>query len=426
MHIRLRLSLSIAALTMPFMTMAAPVSVTGITAKVEPDGIHVQWDAVSGNIAHYRVFYSHESILNTGGLYDEFEKTSGAETRHILRNIPNGTDIYISVLAVDANGVESAFFTEEAHVVLTDTPTASATSSAASVAEVASSATNNPLPSVASSAATSSIMSTNTSADALRLLSVDVVSSTGVTLHFSHPVNVDPSRATEAVLIETASGNVLAMKRFTIQGNAIHVDTDVQERTTVYTVKIGEAITAFGTSGERLTVDPNEAPMLFIGHMSGKEPVQKNTKTSEVVRLRLRAQPTGSTYRVEATWQPAEGDVKQYAISQTTDGGKTYSAPQAVKPDERDLIIADVPAGTFGIRVVTVFADGSTSKGLSQQMDLPRTNGTSIQGSVTRPTGGSSKALPNSGPALALAISMTGALTGYLHTRRKKEQESLV
>lgn len=432
MHTSLRLSLSALALSIPLLALAAPISVTGITATVQNDGIAVQWNAVSGDIANYRVFYSHESILNTGGLYDEFEHTSGTETAHILRNVPQMNDVYISVLAVDSKGAESAYFTEEAHVNMTSGPTAPTSSATSSIATPTPSSTTQQASSLsAKKVVSSSVSSVTTPAqainDTLALLSVDVTSATGVVLHFSHIVTVDPARASEAITIITASGTKLAMKRFVIQGTNIHIDTEEQTRGAAYKTTVGVAVSAIGTSGERLTISPDQSPLLFSGHTSGKLPTSESPSSvasarSEVTQLRLRAQPTGATYRVEATWQPATGAVKGYSIAQTVDGGETFGPPQVVKADERDLIVSKVPTGSFGIRIAVLYSDDTLSKGITQNIDLPNMSDSPITGSVTQPHVGGSKTLANSGPALWLAIGATGMAAGYLHTRRKRVQ----
>lgn len=410
MNTRLRLSLSVLALGLPLLALAAPASVSGIKASLQADGINVEWNKVDGDIGMYRVFYSHASILNNGGLYDDFEEVSGNNTSHILRNVPPSDDVYVAVLAVDATGEESPFFTEEAHVTLAMQPSQSASSAPTGTS-------SKPI------AMPSSTMAPTE--DVLRLLSIEAVSATGVVLHFSHTITVDPARATEAVTIETASGKVLAMKRFIVQGNELHIDTEEQERGTVYKVTVGTAVSATGNAGQRLVISPDQAPMLFSGHTTGRTPSSMSSTSSastttptEVQQLRLRAQPIGSAYRVEATWQPAGGMVKAYSVAQTTDGGKTFGESKVIKPEERNLIVNGVPSGTFGIRVKTIYSDDTISKGIVQTIQLPKIGVTTpVAGSVT---GGGSKALPNSGPALWLAIAATGAAAGWLQTRRKK------
>jgi hypothetical protein len=415
MKISLRLSLSVLALGLPVLTLAAPNNVTGLAAAVEAGGVRVTWDKVEGDIATYRVFYSHASILNNAGLYDDFEEVSGEENTHLLRNIPAASELYVSVLAVDRSGVESPYFTEEAHVTLASGPAMPASSA---MTEPMSSM---PTQAVSSATAMSSVDGMQAD-DMLRLLSIDVVSSTGVVLHFSHMVTVDPARATEAVTIETASGTKLAMKRLMIQGYDIHIDTAEQERGIAYKVTVGTAVSAIGSEGQKLFVSPDDAPVLFSGHPTGTMPSSSASSTgtsaqrSEVTQLRLRAQPTDKTYRVETTWQPASGDVKGYSIAQTTDGGKTYRNARTVGPESRDIIVSGVPAGSFGMLIKVIYSDNTVSQGITQTIDLPHVGGTPIAGSVT----GGSTALPNSGPALWVAIAVTGAAAGYLQDRRKK------
>jgi hypothetical protein len=423
MKTSLRLTLSVLSLGLPLLALAAPSNVTGITAAVDTEGVRVTWEKVGGDIANYRVFYSHASILNNAGLYDDFEEVSGTETSHVLRNIPQASDLYVAVLAVDMNGEESPYFTEEAHVALASGPEAPVSSvPVAMPSSVASADSMEPASSAPASVPATSSAPAMPQSDELRLLSVEVVSSTGVILHFSHTVTVDPARATEAVTIETASGTKLPMKRFTIQGKDVHVDTAEQERGIVYKVTVGTAISATGSAGQKLFVSPDDAPVLFSGHPTGKEPSSAPSSVagtpdqrSEVTQLRLRAQPTGKTYRVEATWQPAAGDVKGYSVAQTTDGGKTFGSAKTVGPDGRDIIVSDVPGGSFGMRIRVIYTDDSVSKGTVQTIDLPRAGGTA--GSVT---GGGSTSLPNSGPALWLAIAAAGATAGFLQTRRKQ------
>lgn len=261
--------------------------------------------------------------------------------------------------------------------------------------------------------------------DVLRLLGVEAVSATGVVLHFSHVITVDPAHATEAVTIETASGTKLAMKRFIVQGNELHIDTAEQERGTVYKVTVGIGVGATGGAGQRLAITPDQAPVLFSGHPTGHMPSSMPTSSAantatrtEVQQLRLRAQPVGSAYRVETTWQQAGGMVKGYSVAQTTDGGKTFGEAKVIKPEERDLIVNSVPAGTFGVRIKTIYTDGTMSKGIVQTIQLPKLGVTTPIGATVK--GGSSTSLPNSGPGLWVAIAATGAAATWLQTRRRQ------
>ncbi len=408
MHTRVRLSLGFLGLMLPVLALAAPGNVVGIRAELTDEGVQVSWAPPAGDVASYRVYYSAQSILNNNGLYDDFEMVAGSELSHVLRNIPAVTDVYVSVLAVDSNGTESPYFVEEAHVTLV--PSAAMTSSVMMAASSAAQAMSMP------TAMPSSVMQE----DVLRLLSAEAVSSTGVLLKFSLPVSISPDQASDAIILETGSGVRLAMKRFVVQGNDILVHTATQERGVVYRVKIGLGVMATGSKGQRLALSPNEVPMLFMGHATGKTPSSPSSQPSsgpivraEVTMLRLRAQPEGKAYRVDVTWQaPTGSPVTAYSVAQTTDGGKTYAAAKTVSKDATALTIRNVPGGSFGVIIRTVYADGSMSRGVVQTINLPKTGSTT--GSVT----GGSTTLPNSGPALWVALLGIASAAGYRQVRR--------
>lgn len=255
-----------------------------------------------------------------------------------------------------------------------------------------------------------------------------MLSSTGVTLHFSLPVTVDPNRAVDAVVIETASGTKLGMKRFVIQGNDLVIHTDVQERGVAYKVTVSNAVTAAGSAGQRLAVQPGENSLFVVGHSTGRDPSTTPSSSgtvthpiikSDVTQLRLRAQPTGKEYRVDVTWQaPAAGFIG-YSVAQTTDGGKTYGPAQTIANGATSFTVNNVPAGSFGVVVRTVYSDGSQSKGVMQIIKLATIGGAT--GSVT----GGSTTLPNSGPALWLAVLAAGSTAYMLHKRRHKDAEAV-
>ncbi len=416
MHTRTRLSLGFIGLMLPVLALAAPGNVMGIRAETTNEGVRVSWTPPAGDVASYRVYYSASSILNNGGLYDDFEMVAGSELSHVLRNVPAVSDLYVSVLAVDSKGNESAYFVEEAHVTLS--PSAVTTSS---MMMVASSAPASSAPQAMSmpTAMPSSIPAAQE--DTLRLLSAEAVSSTGVLLRFSLPVVISPDQASGAIILETGSGVRLMMKRFVIQGNDILVHTVTQERGIVYRAKIGLGVMATGSKGQRLAVSADEAPLLFMGHVTGKtpsSPSSQQTSTGPIVRtevtmLRLRAQPEEKAYRVDVTWQAPTGSAfTAYSVAQTTDNGKSYSTPQTLSKAATAITVRNVPGGNFGVLVKTVYADGSMSRGILQTINLPKTGGTT--GSVT----GGSTTLPNSGPALWVALLGISSYAGYRQVRR--------
>ncbi len=425
-----RISTLVLAISMPLSALAAPANVTGIKAELSDGGVKVSWNPVGGDIATYRVFYSQASILNNNGLYDDFETEAGTSTSHILRSLPAVQDLYVSVLALDSKGKESPYFLEEAHVTLNAAPAMpSSAMQQSSVPTPMPTPTPTPLP----TSMPTSVPTSAPAADILRLLRAEVMSSTGITLHFSLPVTVDANRALDAVTIETASGTKLNMMRFVIQGNDLMVHTDIQERGVAYKVTISNAVTAAGAAGQRLAVQPGENSLFVVGHGTGRDPStgpsSSGTSTgpivkSDVTQLRLRAQPTGNTYRVDVTWQATSlaSDVAGftgYSVAQTTDDGKTYGPAQTIAKSATTITVKNVPAGSFGVVIRTIYSDGSQSKGIMQIIKLATIGG--VAGSVT----GGSTTLPNSGPALWLAVLAAGSTAYILQKRRHRDAEAV-
>lgn len=262
---------------------------------------------------------------------------------------------------------------------------------------------------------------------AFRLLSAEAVSATGVVLTFSHRVSILQEQAASAIMIDAGSGDMLQMRRFIIEGNTVTVHTVPQQTGKAYRVTLSQAVT--GIMGENsLLLSSDQTPILFTGHEGGAGSASSTTSqpastTEDVVLLRLQAQPDGDTYTVQATWQaPASGTFAAYSVSQTTDGGVTYGAPRTVNADTTAISIPDVPAGQFGVLVKTIGTDGMQSRGVAQVINLPPlTNGGSLNGSVTQPDGKGKGSLPNSGPALWLAVAGAGACAGAWDLRRRKK-----
>lgn len=407
----LRPAIAILTACMPLMALAAaPSNVRDIRAEVVTDGVKVSWTKVAGDVASYRVFYSHASILENDGLYDDFESADGAADSHVLKNIARGGDLFVSVLAVNAAGEESALFLEEANV------TVEASAAVSSVASV-------------------SAMPTPLAPNELRMLSAESISATGVTLTFSHTVDIPAAQALSAFMVHNASGGILPLKRLLIQGNTVTLHTFPQERNIVYRVTPGAVISGKDAAGNTLTLAADQSPMLFAGHADGIAPgtykptvsssavSAATTNKNEVMSLHLRAQPEeGGTYTVEASWQPGSDGIDGYMVSQTRDKGVTYGQPVSIGETSTSVKVRKVPAGSFGVMVKTVYADGTTSKGITQTIDLPGKQGSSspktpITGSVTGKDLGN---LPNSGPALWVLTAAAGGMAGYWRVRRSK------
>lgn len=132
------------ALLLPVAAAAeAPPPVTEIHAERTADGVRVTWAPVPGPIARYQVYYNSESILKSGGSYEDFDLTEDATTSHIVSGPITAGPVYVSVIAESLSGEDSGFFVEEATVPapgngtpqLLDEPEATASSQANMVLE---------------------------------------------------------------------------------------------------------------------------------------------------------------------------------------------------------------------------------------------------------------------------------------------------
>lgn len=394
-----RLGFGLITLSLPLLAFAAPGNVTGITAVNEGGKVRVQWQPVTGSVESYRIFYSHASILDNGGLFDDFEAADGTVNSHLLQNIPPASEIFVSVLAVDAQGEESPYFVEEAHVVLSS-------SSAAAVIPTTSTGSNG---------------------TELRLLKAEAISATGVLLTFSHQISIPQTQATEAIVIENGSGITLSMRRFVLVGDELTVHTVPQERGIAYRVRVSPVITGKDASGTVIPLAGDQAPMLFAGHATGTTPVTTTAvqgQRADVTNLRISAQAMGNgTYDVTLTWDLPSQNIAGYEIMQTMDGGRSFGQASSIQKDAGSVKIPGVPAGTFGMLLRTVYPDGTRSSGIAQMLDLPGTPTTSAQGNITQQPS-TSPALPNSGPALWLLLAGISALVGAWDVRRRNRKAS--
>jgi hypothetical protein len=420
MNMFTRLSLVLASLSMPVLAIAAqPASVRGITATLENGQVRIMWQQVTApDIAGYRIYYSHQSILGNNGLFDDYESADRTVNAHVLGVVPESNELYVSVLAVNTQGEESPYFMEEAHVTLRG-GAASAVSSARSIASSA--------PAAVSSAAQQRPAE-------LLLRSTEAMSVTGVLLTFSHPVFIPQDFMQQAVRIQTNSGVALAVKRLEIKSNTLVVHTEPQKAGTVYRLTLGAAVTGIGANGQIIGLQ-DATPVLFSAFVqqgtvmsSAASSIVTSATSSvmtivkdDVTQFRLRAQPdSANTYGIEATWQPPMGPgLTGYMVEQTTDGGNTYGAPRSISAQASTIKIAGVPPGSFGMKITAVYPNGM-SAGVSQVIDLPRGSGNPLPGSVTPPpTVTTPPVMPNSGPALWAIVALAGAGIGAWQMRTR-------
>lgn len=412
-----RLTILSALLLFPAAAAAAPANVTGIAAALEDGKVHVTWTKLDAtDLAQYRVFYSHTSILDNNGLYDDYEQADASASELTLQTVPPVDTLYVAVLAVDTKGEESPLFQEEASVALRP-----------------GGAPAQPASQPASAQGGQAAQPAGEQDQELRLLSARAQSATGILLSFSQNVVVDPAKAAQAFDVRDQNGAVLGLKRLVIEGKTVILHTVPQLRGVVYAVRVGASVTGKTEAGQAVALDASQGPVLFTGSPDGIDPaaVPAQTEPRDITTLRINASPDGQgAYTVEATWMVPAG-ATGLRVSQSADRGATFSAERDLSPDTQTLRVRGVPPGSFGVRIRTVTADGRQSRGVTDFLNLPALSASPLMGSIFGPAPRPSTplpapvrstTLPNSGIGLTAAVSMAFALATGQRMRRRRTQ----
>ncbi len=392
-----RLSIAALALAIPLSVASAKTpNVSGITASQQNGKVVVSWTPVEG-ASKYRIFYSHTSIMEQGGVYDDYEDAPGTTSTYTLTGVPPVSTLYVSVLAVGADGTESPFFLEEATVQLT--PSGAQQQSAAS-----SVATLPPSPTVAMDSST------------LQLLTATSTSSTGVVLVFTHPLSIPQQYKDVAFVIKTGSGNALAVTRYRLEGNLAILDTAPQSAGTVYQVSVHGSVAGKMPQGDLVPQEQGMAPLLFTGQ-------QVNLSVPDVLNLQL----TRKGNAVEAVWTLPAATIRELQVQQSTNGGRTFGTAVRMDKASKGVTIPGVTAAQFTLLVRVVGADGTISKGAQQTITTgaqsssssKTTTSSSSKSSVSSKPATTPGSLPSSGLGLTTIIALSGAATGIRLFRQK-------
>jgi hypothetical protein len=437
MNIHIRFSLILLGLIAPVIALAAPPGdATGLKAEWQTDHIAVSWTAPADqNIAYYRIYFSRKSILQNNGQWDDFATTPDAKTTFNLSDFPKTGTLYLAVLAVNQDGEETQYFTEEAAVTIPSATQGSQSSSAMSA----------PAASSSSSATAVSASSTSSSSPVARpltfgLLSAESLSSTGALLTFSHPVILATKDGPKAFVIKDQSGTLLVLTRLKIEGGQVTITTYPQYGDKVYTVTVGTVMHGQGSQGQTMNIDPSLTTATFVGgglpspvitsssSSSSASSIALSTKPPSVSQFRIRAEETQSGfYLVQATWvSPADlSMISGFRIEQSRDKGKTFAAAQSVPATAQGVRFRDVSAGDFGIAVSTVAVDGTVGDRVFSTALLPahlilRQTTTQPVKAVQPTKAPTQTRLPQSGPGIAFVIATAGAVMGWRRSAKRK------
>ncbi|OIO54365.1 hypothetical protein AUJ46_03445 [Candidatus Peregrinibacteria bacterium CG1_02_54_53] len=438
----------------------APGSVTGLQAFAQDDGsVAMEWSASEGDVDRYRVYYSQKSILENDGYYDDVETTGGPETMYVLQGLPPSfSTVYISVMAMNALGEESPFFTEEVRVdraVNETSPPAPAEPTA-------------PSPTQANAEASMSAFSPQAqpSANTLHLLSAQALSATRIALAFSTTPVIDPTQAPAAFSIVDSQGLTLPIEQLTIEGRTALVQTLRQASGMVYQMRLSEPLAGEGG----LTLDPIDRTAFFTGHATGLTPQEAAARAQsqqdqtapaqqpaipglgmgqpqagglpDVVDFRLSASPQkNQLFMVTGQWEldPAAPDGAFIVVRQSRDGGRTFNAPEFLPGNLNGVQIPNVTPQNFGLVVYVADAEGRSSPGVFKSLftwNTPQapapvaavTTPTSSAGSVVSPSSTVAPPTPQAnhlsqtGAGAMVGIAALGAIAGWKKSRKIKRK----
>ncbi|MDD4287035.1 MAG: hypothetical protein PHO20_02100 [Candidatus Peribacteraceae bacterium] len=424
-----------------------PESVTGVQAQAQTDGsILVQWAPTPGDIESYRVYFSQKSILENDGYYDDVETTDGPATSLVLQNVPQAFEtVYVSVMAVNIQGEESPYFTEEVRVDRTVTEPIAPTSTSSMSTEV-------PVP------ISSPAPQTSSAATSLHLLSAQALSATHIGLTFSATPVIEAAQAPSAFSILDAQGTTLPIEKLTIEGRNVMVQTVRQAAGVVYQLRLTEPLAGEGG----LPLDPVDRTAFFAGHATGLTPEEAAARAQslqqqttalpattqlepgslpDVTNFRLNASPQkNQLFKVTGQWEydPATPEGAFIVVRQSRDGGRTFNAPEFLPRDLDGVQIPNVTPQNFGLIVYVADAEGHSSPGVFRSIfawntpqAAPPPTATVISSSasslsvssasaMTAPSAPKAKSLSQTGAGAVFGLAAFGALVGWRKMRKRK------
>ncbi len=192
-----------------FALSAAPADVTGLKAKPSDRTVTLNWDAATDDqgVTGYYVYAGLSSVEQKGdGFYTYGSTDVGNVTQYVYTGLSNDVTYYFAVTAYDAEGQESAFYSNETEATPSEAETVDVT--------------------------------------APKVLSVDALANTMVELEFSEDV-VLPKEGGTAFSIESATGDNLAVvDAYVSNQDASHVFvvTSAQTEGTRYILTAGISV----------------------------------------------------------------------------------------------------------------------------------------------------------------------------------------
>lgn len=356
-------------------THAAESSVQNVSGRIENNQLIVSWDppAEAENVVSYRVYYASQSLVESDGAYDDFEIIDAKTHEYVFTTIPNGEHLFVSVIPVDDKGEELDSFASEIEIPLE----------------------NGSADPAISSAGPGEVVQIKATADkVIAQLSANVV--------------VAAEDAAKAFEITTVGGTAVQLRRLTLLGDVVTIDTMPLVEGSEYVLHVQEVVRteqgeSFGPIQKSFTIATPAAPTNTV-----TAAVVQSTE-SEVRNLQLDFESEADgRYLVTASWGKPSPDVQGYMIAQTYDDGRHFTREIEIPAETMIARFPRVWGGSVGLRIRTIAADGTISKGVGKAIILPS--------STKR-----GNALNNSGAGATMALcTAAGGIAGAWYWRRRQ------
>lgn len=376
---------------------AEGVIVTGIELQAAPNAVGVRWQKpVGADVNHYKVYYAKESILENNGRFLDAEETIGDQTDIALLDLLNrgfvaGDTLYVTVTAIDAQGTEHRAFGEEKSIAVI-------------------------LPAGKTAHAAASLAVENAVAEG----------ETTIRLVFTAPVTTPEGHPSSHFTIADDNGNAVYVLGFLVEGNALLLRTNPMTVRNRYTVTV--LPTVKGADGS--SIDPSKNSASFVARPSGAEtdviPASSSSSSSSIaaepapepvvqipsgtssssssapvvlsvpepvpppdvtppedaqnLMLRKILQPDGN-YTVKATWEESLNtaeDLASYKLYESDDEGTSFAGPTVLLGTVVSSTIANIPPGTFTLKVTAADKTGNESHGIMETIILPETGAATL------------------------------------------------
>lgn len=355
-----------------FVALAIPsvaaegATIHGIELTSASNAVGVRWQTPVGGetVDHYKVYYAKESIIAGNGRYLGSAETVGNQTSLVLldlenRGFANGETIFVTVTAIDDAGQESLEFNEEKSAIVqtrSGTPHNAAT---------------------------------------VKLENAIAENESLIRLVFTAPMAMPEGHPALHFMISAEDGSAVQALALAVDGNSFLITTMPMNVRAKYTITIKDTVLAQDGS----TLDPSSRTATFIAR-GDAEPDQPNqpsppptpttpsqlppdlTPPEDAANLVLtKTLQNDGNYTVSATWTASintANDLASYRLYESKNDGKTFIGPTALLGTVLGTRIANIPPGTFTLKLTAADKAENESSGIMATIVLPQTGAATL------------------------------------------------